>query len=111
MVRIIERREDASSNERVLEFTHRRLMAALGRLVDKKDLDGFVVVPGGYGEHSRIIDALNDAARYLHEDFNDEDIEVVRRALANLQIQCSSKSKSAVARAILSKARVPAFAE
>jgi hypothetical protein len=83
-----------------LEYTNRRLMAALGGIAAGKAHEEFVAVPG-YGESSKIFDALNNAAKYFNEPFHADDLDIVDRAFKKLGLVRTSDRTNDAANAIL----------
>jgi hypothetical protein len=83
-----------------LEYANKRLMAALVGIAAGKTHEHFVTVPG-FGQSSKIFDALNDAAKYLDEEFQLEELTVVDRAMRKLKLVRPSTRKDEVAKAIL----------
>jgi hypothetical protein len=82
-----------------LDHTHARLMAALQGIAEGKGRRDSVSVQ--FGQTTRIFEALNDAAKYLHEPFHEEDLELVDRAFAKLGRRRVSNKRSEVASEIL----------
>jgi hypothetical protein len=60
----------------------------------------FVAVPG-YGESSKIFDALNNAAKYFNEPFHANDLDIVDRAFKKLGLVRTSDRRNDAANAIL----------
>ena len=84
------------------DLVRKRLGAALAAVPLNKTLSDIVSVPGGRGESTAMVDALNDAVTYLGDEYFDpEGLEVAQRAMAALNIHCYSLGKGVVAKAIV----------
>jgi hypothetical protein len=85
-----------------IDFARRRLMAALAAVPAGKNLNDFVVVPGGRGEITVLLHAFNDAVTYLGDEYFDLDgFVLAQRAMDALKVRCFSTREGAVAKAIL----------
>jgi FixJ family two-component response regulator len=79
----------------------KRLMAALKGIAEGKNIKkDFVPVPG-YGKTSRILEALDHAAKYLDKPFHVEELDIVDRALKTLKLVRTSDRKNDIAKQIL----------
>jgi hypothetical protein len=85
-----------------IDLVRKRLAAALAAIPSGRTLSDIVSVPGGRGESTVMVHALNDAVTYLsNEYFDPEGLEVAQRAMAALNIHCYSLGKGAIAKAIV----------
>jgi hypothetical protein len=83
-----------------LEYASKRLMAALEGIAAGKTHEEFVAVRG-YGQSSKIFDALNDAAKHLNEPFHADDLDTVDQAFTKLGLVRTSDRKNDAANAVL----------
>ena len=85
-----------------IELARRRLMAALAAVQAGKNLNDLISMPGGRGETTVLLHALNDAVAYLGDQYFDPDgLALARRAMVALNVHCFSTREGAVAKAIL----------
>jgi hypothetical protein len=84
------------------DLVRKRLAAALAAISLRKTLSDVVSAPGGRGQGTALVHALNDAVTYLSDEYFDpEGLEVARRAMVALSIECFGLRKGAIAKTIL----------
>src|SRR3954447_14376516 len=89
-----------------LDYTHRRLMAAIKGIADGEHVENYVPVGGPeIGKKTGIESALNDAITYLDENFHEDELPEVDRAYKALNLQRASIRKRDVAADLLKRLR------
>jgi len=81
-------------------------MAALKGIAEGRGLSDSVPVPP-YGQSTKILNALIDAAKHLNEPFHADDLDAVDRAFTQLGLVRTNDRKNDVANAILNALSKP----
>jgi hypothetical protein len=82
------------------DHAHNRLISSLRGIAKGRRLSDCVVVPP-FGQTTIIINALNDAVKWLDEEFHEDDLALVDQALHQCGVVRRSNKKNEVAKAML----------